>query len=285
MHTSQKAALPLGAKILLVAVLGLTGCETRIQHGLPEHEANRILDVLGRSGVEATKVQEKGRSRKFAICVPRGQESRAIEVLQHHELPRRARPGFGEVFGKSSLVPTALEQQARYLHALSGELSRTLETADGVLEARVHLVLPRRDPLALGDRPPPKPRAAVLLRVQPKRKTLSRDEVRRLVAGSVDHLDPQQIAVVIRPAHKPALRPTSAGLAHVGPISVAAASRPILKWLLGGGLALVLVLGGGIVLLTMRLGRLRRELAVRPAGPESEIAPGNDIDPQTNTGV
>ena len=45
-------------------------------------------------------------------------------------------------FAQASLVPTATEERVRAAQALSGELSRSLERLEGVLDARVHLSLP-----------------------------------------------------------------------------------------------------------------------------------------------
>lgn len=247
-------------------------CQTRVQHGLVEREANRMVAALRQSGVEARKVKEKGRGGKFAVDVPRGQVTRAIGVLLQHDLPRRQKPGFAEIFGKPSLVPTATEQRARYLHALSGELTRTLEAANGVLEARVHLVLPERHPLALKEQTQAKPRAAVLLRVRPGKPPIAVAEVRRLVAGSVQALDPSQVAVVIRQARTPPSGPGARAptLAHVGPVSVTADSKTTLLAIFGGGLFVILALAGLLVVLVLRKGRLRHQGAGEGEEPEDD---------------
>lgn len=227
-----------------------------------------MVAALRQAGVEADKVKEKGRGGKFAVEVPRGQVTRAIGVLLKHDLPRRNKPGFAEVFGKPSLVPTSTEQRARYLHALSGELTRTLETTTGVLEARVHLVLPQRHPLALKETVQAKPRAAVLLRVRAGKPPLSADQVRRLVAGSVQELDPRQVAVVIQQARVASSPNLGKALAHVGPVSVTVESKTTLQLILGLGLFVILALSGLLVVLVLRLGKARSEGAATPADEE-----------------
>jgi len=241
--------------VLILGAVLAAACQARVQHGLPEREANRIVAALRKAGVEAGKVKEKGRRNTFAVEVPRGQVTRSIELLIKHELPRQAKPGFGEVFGKASLVPTALEQRARYLYALSGELTRTLESASGVLEARVHVVVPERHPLALKEERTQKPRAAVFLRVRPGPTPITAEEVRRLVAGSVQDLAPASIAVVIRQTRPQKASGPRVGLSHVGPVSVTSESKTTLQALLGGGLILILLLGAALVVVVMRLGR------------------------------
>ncbi|MFH2008798.1 MAG: secretion protein [bacterium] len=255
-----------GVRVVLVlsAVLVGVACQTRVQHGLREREANRIVAALRKAGVEADKVREKGRRGTFAVEVPRGQVTRSIALLLKHELPRRRTPGFGEVFGKASLVPTALEQRARFLLALSGELTRTLEAASGVVEARVHVVVPERHPLALKQERTQQPRAAVFLRVRPGSSAITAEEVRRLVAGSVQDLAPANVAVVIHQT-RPQQASGGVGLAHVGPVSVTVESKTTLLALLGGGLILILLLSAALVVVGLRLGR-----AAVPSEPSLE---------------
>jgi len=260
--------------MLITWALAGLACQTRVQHGLVEREANRMVAALRQAGVEAEKVKEKGRGGKFAVQVPRGQVTRAIGVLLQHDLPRRRKPGFAEVFGKPSLVPTATEQRARFLHALSGELTRTLESASGVLEARVHVVLPERHPLALKDHDQAKPRAAVFLRVRPGKAPITAEEVRRLVAGSVQSLDQARVAVVVRQAQAAPSIGVARKLSHVGPVSVAADSKATLQAILGIGLLVIVALSGLLVLLVIRLGRLRRQATEEP---------NEDDDPSTGT--
>jgi type III secretion protein J len=99
------------------------------------------------------------------------------------------------------MVPTPTEEHALYLHALGGELARSVEAIDGVVEARVHVGLPQPDPLRPGDRPPP--RAAVLVKCRaaacPAVRQLEAG-IRSLVAGAADGLDAGSVSVVIAPA-------------------------------------------------------------------------------------
>ncbi len=265
-----------GLAVSGLAASGLAGCDTSVQQGLAEGQANRIVTALQGAGVEARKVKEEGRDGKFAVEVPRGQVTRALRVLLEQELPRRRPPGFGEVYGEPSLVPTATEQQARYVHALSGEIARTLEAVAGVRQARVHVVVPRRDPLALRAAKSA-PRAAVFLRVAPGEPPIAAPEVQRLVAGSVDRLAPERVSVVIRASRPlPAARREPV-LASVGPVSVSPDSRSLLQVLLAGGLVLIVLLAGAVAWLLVWVGRLRQEIAARPAAPPLET-PGERPD-------
>lgn len=253
---------------MLILALLTASCRTTVQHGLEEDQANRIVALFEASGLEAHKVKEEGRGGKYAVQVSRGQESQAIGLLRRNELPHRTPPGFGEVYGKTSLVPTAAEQQARYVHALSGEIARTLEAVPGVREARVLVVLPRRDPLDMR-RVAHAPRASVLLRVESGKPPIAVGAVRRLVAGSVDGLAPDKVAVVIQPNRPLSKAAGLPALAQVGPVAVSRDSRALLLGILVSGLVVILLLAAALVFLLIRLGRMRRQVAEGEA-PDAE---------------
>jgi type III secretion protein J len=192
----MRCAIPLLATVLLA------GCGSEeILHGLAEPQANEILVALDEGGISAEKRREDGDAAGWTVTVARGDASRAQRLLSERELPRPRAGGFGEVFGKGSMVPTPTEEHALYLHALAGELSRSVEAIDGVVEARVHLGLPQADPLRPGERPPP--RAAVLVKCRPASCDGVRaleGGIRSIVAGAADGLVPGAVSVVIAPA-------------------------------------------------------------------------------------
>lgn len=183
------AALPL----LLAACAG-----EEILHGLDETQANRVVVALAEAGVQGRADRGEGEGAGFTVAVDAADAGRARRVLAERELPRQRAPGFAEVFAKGSLVPTPVEERALYHHALAGELSRSLETLDGVIEARVHLALPAPDPLRPEASRPP--RAGVLVKVRPEaRSRLEALEagIRSLVAGAAEGLDPASVSVVL----------------------------------------------------------------------------------------
>ena len=183
--------------LALLAVLFLAACEVEIIHDVEESTANQVLAVLQRRGIHGDKIREvQGSKATYTVAVPRRKSAEAWKILRKENLPRPRRPGLGEVFGATGLVPTATQERALMHHALSGELSRTLQSVGGVLEARVHLVLPARDPLAPADAPRSAARASVLLRVA-DRSPLERRAVQELVAGSVKDLEASDVSVVV----------------------------------------------------------------------------------------
>ncbi len=192
------------------------GCSVPIQHGLSEKEANQIIVLLAKAKppiiAQKMKVAE-GREVKWSIVVPKSDAIRAIKILQAHNLPPSKEKGFSELYTGGSMIPTATEERAKFILALSGELVRTLKKIPGVLDARVHLMIPKEKILRRPNEQPPLPSASVLLVVDPKifpkskivrgRRIFGpRDkliiDVKNLVSGSVERLTPQRVSVVIR---------------------------------------------------------------------------------------
>ena len=234
------------AVALSIAALG--GCASEeILHGLAEPQANEVLVALDEAGIDATKERDDGTDAGWTVSVPASDAARAQRTLAERSLPRARPAGFADVFAKASMVPTPTEEHALYLHALGGELSRSVEAVDGVVEARVHLGLPQQDPLRPGERP--RPRAAVLVKCRAASCAGVRaleGGIRSLVAGAADGLDPDAVSVVIAEAAAtpaPAERRTRRG-------------SGLLLWL-----AVAAALGAAAIAAYGFRGRLRREVA------------------------
>jgi type III secretion protein J len=248
------------AKLAMAFALLLAGCQQKIQHDLDEAQANEIEALLGQAGIEAAKNRQAGRDAKWAISVPADRTAAAIRLLSDHDLPRKRAPGFAEVFGKGSMVPTAVEESALFLHALSGELAQTLSTLDGVAHARVHVVSAPASPQS-AFRQPVKPRAAVLLKARPGRAAaleLRRAELQGLVAGSVEGLAPENVAVMI----------TEVPPAPAVPVPLEASGSR--RWPLAVAALVAALLASGLVLALLYVRRLRARLAATVEPPAAE---------------
>ncbi|WP_326507444.1 type III secretion system inner membrane ring lipoprotein SctJ [Noviherbaspirillum album] len=173
----------------------LAGCGGKIEliAGLQEMEANEVLAALADEGITTDKVP--GKEGTVSLNVAQDQAARAINVLRERGLPRERFAGMGDVFKKEGLISSPLEEQARYLYALSQELSNTLRQVDGVLTARVHLVLPERGTLEENMSPSS---AAVFLKHQTgyNLDTLQ-PQIRKLVTNSIPGLTPEKVTIVL----------------------------------------------------------------------------------------
>ncbi|MBI1251705.1 MAG: flagellar M-ring protein FliF [Alphaproteobacteria bacterium] len=157
--------------------------------GIDMREAGEIVDRLEQNGI-AYELRGDGTT----IFVPRSQVLSARMMLSADGLPSRGSVGY-EIFDSSdALGQTQFQQNINRLRALEGELSRTIESLDGVASARVHLVLPERQ---LFQRETQNPTASIVLEL--RRDDLTPGQVRairNLVAGAVPGLQSSRVTIV-----------------------------------------------------------------------------------------
>jgi type III secretion protein J len=130
----------------LLVFLCLAGCGIELYSNLTEHDANEMIAELSRGGIRASKESPDGKT--WSVKVTEGDMPRSLERLKAAALPREKNASMGDLFQKDRLVSTPSEERVRYVYAVSEELSRTLSQIDGVVTARVHVVIPANDPLA-----------------------------------------------------------------------------------------------------------------------------------------
>lgn len=186
--------------IFLLLALLLTGCEKPIElnRGLSENDANESIATLGRYQIAAEKRVDK---TGVTLVIEARDMERAVNILNAAGLPRQSRTNLGEVFQKSGVISTPLEERARYIYALSQEVEATLTQIDGVLVARVHVVLPER--IAPGE-PVQPASAAVFIKYRAELEPDSMEpRIRRMVASSIPGLSgksDKELAIVFVPA-------------------------------------------------------------------------------------
>lgn len=177
-------------KLLLVVCLvaALAGCKQSLYSKLTEQEANEIIAALARVGIGANKVVAE---KHWGVEVSSGDLPAAVEALDRAGLPRHRYATLGDMFKREGIVSTPTEERVRFIHGVSQELSATLSTIDGVVAARVHIVMPQNDPLADRARPSSasvfiKHRADVdLLALMPSIKSLVVRSIEGLVYDNV----------------------------------------------------------------------------------------------------
>ncbi|HMF39191.1 MAG TPA: secretion protein [Polyangia bacterium] len=260
-----------GLTLVFVAAMTAAACSTNILHGVDERSANEATAALERAGIGAEKVPDEGAAAAaggatYTLRVAHADGTRALDLLRALGLPHDRRRGFAETYGQPSLIPTPSEERARYVDALAGEIERTLESADGVVSARVHLVLEESDPLAADAKPRNPARAAVLLKARPGSAPFRDVDVQKLVAGSVAGLDPAAVSVVMTAAADPGAA-AAAPLAALGPLRVTPGTRPLLLAALAAGLALLALLATLLLLTARRIAALERTAGVKVSPP------------------
>ena len=183
--------------VLVLAALLLSGCKAEIYQGLSENQANTMLSVLLRHGISAEKVAAKN---DFSIAVEEKQIVQALEILRENSLPREDFQNLGQVFAAQGMISSSTEEQARLAYALSQELADTFSRIDGVLTARVHVVLGQTD-LGTGNVTPPS--AAVFLRHTPESQvTRLISHIRELASNAVPGLMQDKVSVMLVPVRE-----------------------------------------------------------------------------------
>lgn len=184
---------------LLMSLLFLLGaCQTKLYSGLDEEQANAMLSILMKRGISVEKI-ELGKSG-FGISVDEAQVVLALQVLAQHGLPRDRYATMGSVFSGGGMISSSSEEEAKMIWALSQELSNTFSRIDGVLTARVHVVLGVNDIINNVKLPPS---ATVFLRHTPDSivTTLVAD-IRRATAYAIAGLSYENVAVMLVPVRQ-----------------------------------------------------------------------------------
>ena len=132
----------------VAAAMLLAGCdkEATLHSGLPERQANLVMAALIDAGIECHK--SAGDEDTWNVSVAESRFADAVNLLEARGLPRRSFNGVAEVFKKTGMISSPTEERIRFMDALAQDLSRTISGIDGVVDARVHVVLPENDPFA-----------------------------------------------------------------------------------------------------------------------------------------
>ncbi len=139
-----RIAQTLKTVFLLSSLALMTGCGGSVLYSsLPEQQANEIEAALLSAGIKSEKIPAK-EDGKWTVKVPENSFPMAVALLEEKGLPRAAMVNMHEVFPKEGFVSSPIEERARYIYALSQELSSTIMEIDGVVSARVHVALPEK---------------------------------------------------------------------------------------------------------------------------------------------
>lgn len=228
----------------------LAGCSNQeLYSQLSERQANEMVAVLRSAGIDAEKQVQEGH---FSVLTASGDFAQAVRVLNAQGYPRETFDSIGKVFKREGFVSSPLEERARLVHAMSQEISNTVASIEGVVTARVHLVLPERNPLA--DKPQPAA-AAVFIKHRPDVDlTPQITQIKALVVNSVEGLSYDNVTVALFPAEA---MPGDARLR--GDTPAARQASMTLPLVGGAGAGALALLGGGLMWWR------RREPAPRPA--------------------
>ena len=167
------------------------------------HQADFRVLFSNLSSEDAAQILTRIKERKISyqisaagdiVSVPSDQVSELRLELAAEGLPQGGGVGF-EIFDSKTLGATDFQQQLNYRRALQGELARTINGLDEILQSRVHIVIPRE---SLFIEEQKKPTASVAVKLKPG-KSLNASQVEgitHLVAAGVEGLDPENVMLL-----------------------------------------------------------------------------------------
>ncbi len=156
-----------------------------------KYDSSQVLQMLDSEGFKYTLRSDDGQ-----ILVPEKNVAQIRMVLAAKGLKEQLPNGFDSLDGNSSLGESQFMENARYRHALEGELARSITTMDQISLARVHLAIPKETLFVREDAE--KPRASVIVNLihGTDLKQSQVTSIINLVSGSVIGLRPENISVV-----------------------------------------------------------------------------------------
>ena len=183
--------LGLLAMLALIVIRAGSNDQMALLYGdLDPRDASQIVEQLSRRHIPYRLGAGGGQ-----ILVPADQVPEARMILAKDGLPSGGSIGY-ELFDRGDgYLFSAFQQKISETRAMEGEISRTIRSIRGVRQARVHLVLPRREPFA---REQQEAQASVLLTMTGAQR-LDKEGVQailNLVAAAVPGLRPRNIAVI-----------------------------------------------------------------------------------------
>lgn len=258
-HFSSGPWWPRALRVFLACtcfVLAACGARVDLMGAVPEDEANEVLSALLKADITAEKTA--GKEGLVGVRVDASQVGRALEIMRENGLPRERFAGMGQVFKKEGLISSPLEERARYIYALSQELSNTLSKIDGVLAARVHVVLPERG--VAGETGVPSTSAVFIKHQEGYNLDIIQPQIRRLVTNSIPGLTADRVSVVFVSAQPRVVSGASNAGADAAPAATTtvwgmeapAHSAGLLAGALWGLLAVALLALGGLGFLVWR---------------------------------
>ena len=194
------------ARMLALGVcLLLAACKVELHSGLDERDANEILAILLKNDIAASRTAAKDKT--LTVMVDEEKFAKAVDILQAHSLPREKFSDLCSVFTGEGMISSPVEDRARLICALGQELSRTISEIDGVMSARVHVVLPEND---LG-RTKAKPSSASVFIRHHEDAPIDRlsPQIKMLVANGIEGLVYDKVSVAMVPVISPVQIATS----------------------------------------------------------------------------
>jgi len=183
------AVLIAGAGIYAIVHYRHEGDFRTLYSAMAPEDAAQVVQKLKEAGVDYRLAENGG-----TVQVPSSRLADSRLTLASAGLPKSGRIGF-ELFDKTSFGATELVEHINYQRALEGELERSIMSMAEVVQARVHLTLPKES-VFLDQQQPAK--ASVMVKIRPGARISPQNvvAVSNLIASAVEGLNPNGVAVL-----------------------------------------------------------------------------------------
>ncbi|CAH6883635.1 Flagellar M-ring protein [Vibrio chagasii] len=154
-------------------------------------DSSQVLHMLDEESIRYQLSQDDGQ-----ILVPEGDVAKIRMILASKGLKEQLPSGFDSLDSSKSLGESQFMENARYRHALEGELARSITTMSAVSLARVHLAIPKESLFMRDDAE--QPRASVIVHIinGMDLKPTQVESIINLVSGAVIGLKSEHVRVV-----------------------------------------------------------------------------------------
>ena len=181
--------------LLALSLVAVAGCgKTELYSRLDEQEGNEMLALLLQHNISSEKQAEK--ESRVSLHVSSDKIPAAMELLRKNGYPKDKFSTIEDLFKTDKLIASPYEDRTRYVYGLSQELADTLSRVDGVMTARVHIVMPTEDAETAGIAS-----AAVFLKHNPNYDLNGQiPQIKSIVASGIEGLDYESVNVALFPA-------------------------------------------------------------------------------------
>lgn len=158
-------------------------------------DANQIVKQL-----EAQKIPYELRRDGSEVWVPKEKKLQLRVKLAEVSMPSggSVAPGY-ELFDNGDVLSqTSFIQNLKLVRALEGELARTIRSMDRIDQARVHLVMPKRE---MFSRETQEPSASVIVKTKGTLAPSQVQAIQNIVASAVPRLKPSRISIADEHGH------------------------------------------------------------------------------------
>jgi flagellar M-ring protein FliF len=166
-----------------------------LDYQITSQNMSAIIDTLDKAGIQYKMNEKDG-----IIYVAAKDIQQARLKLSAAGVAKDDSFNFSYLNDQNNIGSSQFMENARYLRALEGDLSKTISAIQGISAARVHIAIPQDNIFADENR---RPTASIVINIAPGLSS-DKDKIRsivQIVASSVPGLDPKNVAITDQYGH------------------------------------------------------------------------------------